>query len=98
MMEFWTQDAATLAKQLGTDLQQGLPVDIRKQRLAESNTKVKTVNPALRILIGQFKSPILLLLIAAAGLSFGLGQPVDGTVVLLIIFGSAIIGFQHEYR
>jgi Mg2+-importing ATPase len=97
-MEFWTQDPAALAKQLGTDLTQGLPADIRSQRLNESTIKVKTMHPALRIFLGQFKSPILLLLIAAAGLSFALKQPVDGTVVLLIIFGSAFIGFQHEYR
>ena len=97
-MDFWTQDAATLAKQLGTDLTQGLPSEVRGQRLAELSVKIKSTHPAVRILLEQFKSPILLLLIAAAGLSFGLGQPVDGTVVLLIILGSTIVGFQHEYR
>lgn len=56
------------------------------------------MHPALRILLGQFKSPILILLIAAACLSFSLKQPIDGTVVLLIIVGSAIVSFLHEYR
>ncbi len=97
-MEFWTLEPEALARQLGTNLAQGLTEQARQARLADSTTQIRKVHPAIRILLGQFRSPILLLLIAAACLSFTLKQPVDGTVVLLIILGSATIGFQHEYR
>ena len=97
-MEYWSQSPEEVAKSIGADLSRGVPAERRASLLAQSQPKTKKTHPAIRIFLGQFKSPILLLLIAAACLSFSLHQPVDGTVVLLIIFGSAIISFQHEYR
>ncbi len=97
-VKIWTQTPDEVAKSLGVDLAKGISAERRQELLAKDAGKKKPVHPAIRILVGQFKSPILLLLIGAAILSFSLHQPVDGTVVLLIILGSALIGFQHEYR
>ncbi len=97
-MAFWTLTPELLAKQLETNPVTGLSAAARKLRLAASTTNERRPHPALAILVGQFRSPILLLMIAAAGLSFFLHQPVDAAVVLLIILGSTAIGFQHEYR
>ncbi|MBS1727629.1 MAG: magnesium-translocating P-type ATPase [Armatimonadetes bacterium] len=97
-MDYWTQTPDEVAKTLGVDLAQGLTPDARAERLAQSTARVKPGHPAVRAFLAQFKSPIQLLLVAAACLSFSLGQPVDGTVVLLIILGSAVISFQHEYH
>lgn len=96
--KYWTQTPQQLASKLGTDLAAGLDPSTRTERLLSASDGVRRMHPALRILLGQFKSPIQLLLIAAACLSFSLRQPVDGTVVLAIIIGSAIVSFQHEYR
>lgn len=97
-MEYWSQSPEEVAKGIGADLSRGVSPEKRASLLAQSQPKARKTHPAIRIFLGQFKSPILILLIAAACLSFSLHQPVDGTVVLLIIFGSAIVSFQHEYR
>lgn len=66
--------------------------------LASGPARDRRARPAFLIFASQFTSPIQWLLVAAACLSFSLHQASDGIVVLAIILGSAIIGFQHEYR
>ena len=39
----------------------------------------------LSLLLAQFKSPITLILIGAAGLSFFLRDPTDATIILVIV-------------
>ncbi|HWQ21063.1 MAG TPA: magnesium-translocating P-type ATPase, partial [Methanotrichaceae archaeon] len=48
--------------------------------------------------LAQFKSPIILLLIFAAGLSFFLHQRAEGVIILAIIFVSGMLGFWQEHR
>lgn len=50
----------------------------------------------IRLLIRQFQSPIILILIAAAGLSAGLGQVTDAIIILVIIVASGLLGFWQE--
>lgn len=52
----------------------------------------------LRLLIGQFANPIILILLAATVLSMIVGDPVDGSVILVIICASGGIGFWQEHR
>ena len=52
----------------------------------------------VRGLADQFRSPITLLLFVAAAASIGLGERVDGTVILLILLVSGLLGFWQEYR
>jgi P-type Mg2+ transporter len=51
----------------------------------------------LSLLLAQFKSPITLILIGAAGLSFFLQDPVDATIILGIVLISALLGFWQEH-
>jgi Mg2+-importing ATPase len=48
------------------------------------------------LLLQQFKSPITLLLIASAILSFFLGERSDAFIILLILLISALLGFYQE--
>ncbi|HEU5042424.1 MAG TPA: HAD-IC family P-type ATPase, partial [Gemmatimonadales bacterium] len=50
------------------------------------------------ILAAQFASPLILVLIAAAGLSRLLGERIEATVILLIVLVNAGLGFAQEYR
>ena len=94
---FWTRSAADVSAQLGST-STGLSAQIRRSKLATLNrAKPKSASP-WPILFGQFRSPILLLLIGAATLSFFLRETVDGTVILAIIFASAALGFHHEFQ
>ncbi len=49
-------------------------------------------------LLGQFKSPITLLLIFAAALSLFLHDPADATIILVIVAISGLLGYWQEHR
>ena len=48
------------------------------------------------MLLSQFKSPIILTLVFAAGLSFFLHDPVDAVIILMIVLISGLLGFWQE--
>ena len=49
------------------------------------------------IFLGQFKSPIILLLLFAAILSAFLGDVADALIIMVIVLASGILGFWQEY-
>jgi Mg2+-importing ATPase len=49
-----------------------------------------------KLLVAQFKSPLILLLLSAAILSFFLGGRLDASLILVIVFGSALLGYWQE--
>src|SRR6478672_8155871 len=51
----------------------------------------------LSLLLAQFKSPITLILIGAAGLSFFLHDPTDAVIILGIVLVSGLLGFWQEH-
>ncbi len=50
----------------------------------------------LRLFLGQFKSPIILILLLAVGLSFYLGDRTDAVIILIIVGISGLLGFWQE--
>ena len=52
---------------------------------------------AFRLLLSQFKSPLVLILIVAAIISGVLGEWVDTIIVLVIVLSSTLLGFVQEY-
>lgn len=52
----------------------------------------------LRLFLDQFKSPLVLILLFAAGVSAMLQEWVDALIVLAIVLGSAVLSFVQEYR
>jgi len=74
----------------------------------EARARLQTVGPnelkeerrvsPLEILLGQFKSFLVAILIFAAVVSFALGEVADGVIILVIIILNAILGFVQEYR
>ena len=52
----------------------------------------------LAILLGQFKDVMILILIAAAGVSVAVGETTDALVILAIIVVNAWIGYRQEYN
>ncbi|MBI2426375.1 MAG: HAD-IC family P-type ATPase [Candidatus Kerfeldbacteria bacterium] len=51
-----------------------------------------------KILARQFKSELVIILIAAAAVSFALGEHVDGTVILLAVLVNVVVGFIQEFQ
>src|SRR5579862_7422726 len=58
--------------------------------------KARSKSSSIILFLLQFKSPITLLLIAAALLSMGLGDFTDAIIILVIILISSILGFWQE--
>src|SRR5690554_2941843 len=48
------------------------------------------------IFVSQFKDVMIVILVVAAVISFGVGERVDAYVILAIIFGNALIGYFQE--
>ncbi|MFA5110591.1 MAG: HAD-IC family P-type ATPase [Desulfobaccales bacterium] len=53
---------------------------------------------ALRIFLHQFANILILILLAAAAVSYALGERLDAWVILVIVLACAILGFIQEYR
>ena len=97
---YWSQDAAALSAALGSG-----PGGLSSERAA---AKLRLVGPnsvedasrlsALRLLLRQFESPLVLILIFAAAISLALQQWVDSAIILAIVLGSTLLGFFQEYR
>jgi P-type Mg2+ transporter len=54
--------------------------------------------PGFHILLSQFVSPLILVLLGAAIVSRFLGESVEATVILAIVVVNAALGFVQEYR
>jgi Mg2+-importing ATPase len=95
---FWSVPSSELLRQLQTT-RDGLTGDEAQQRLEHFGLnllKPKRRTDALILFVSQFKSPIILILIFAAGLSFFLRSPTDALIILAIVFVSGLLGFWQE--
>jgi Mg2+-importing ATPase len=96
---FWSISAAEMLQQLGAT-GEGLVGEDARQRLARYGSnllKPQARSNALTLLLGQFKSPIVLLLLFATGLSFVLHDPVNAFIILAIVLASGVLGFWQEH-
>ena len=79
---------------------EGLAGEEARRRLARYGSnllKPQARSNALTLLLGQFKSPIVLLLLFATGLSFFLHDPVNAFIILAIVLASGLLGFWQEH-
>ena len=60
--------------------------------------KAQKKSYSILLLLAQFNSPIILLLVFAAGLSFYLHQVTGASIILIIVFISGLLGFWQERR
>jgi len=97
-LAFWSIAAAEMLQQLQT-AQEGLTSDEARQRLARYGSNLLTPkkrSDVFTLLLAQFKSPIILILLCATGLSFALRDPVDAVIILTIVLVSGLLGFWQE--
>jgi Mg2+-importing ATPase len=95
---FWSVPATELLRQLGAT-PQGLTSTEARERLTRFGANLLTPKKRtdkLTLLLAQFKSPLILILFLAAGLSFFLRDPVDASIVLAIVLASGLLGFWQE--
>jgi Mg2+-importing ATPase len=96
---FWSLAGDVLLHQLQTSLQ-GLSGAEAAQRLegnADRRLGGRQRTAPFVLLLSQFKSPIILLLLFAAGLSMFLGEHTEAVIIFLIVFVSGLLGFWQEH-
>ncbi len=96
---FWSISVTGMLQKLESK-KEGLTSDDAQKRLAlygSNLLKPKKRSDVLTLLISQFKSPIILILFFATGLSFFLHDRVDALIILLIVLVSGLLGFWQEY-
>jgi Ca2+-transporting ATPase len=90
-----------LATQLGTDVARGLSLQEAAGRLEQTGPnelrKGEAISP-LSILLSQFRSLVIWVLISAAVVSAALGELIDGVAIIAIVVLNGVIGFFQEYR
>ncbi len=95
---FWSLPGPELLKQWGTS-PQGLgdkEAQERLKRYGANLLKPKGRSDALSLLLAQYRSPIILILLFAAGLSFFLEDHTDAIIILAIVLISGLLGFWQE--
>jgi Mg2+-importing ATPase len=97
---YWSRSADDLIAALHSTLD-GLTAAEATRRLQQFGPNVlkarKTATP-LKLFLGQFKSPIVLILLIATGVSAVTQEWVDAVIILAIVLGSALLSFFQEYN
>jgi Ca2+-transporting ATPase len=90
-----------LTDALETHIHKGLTGGQVRERLTQFGPNELKERPRagfLRLLAGQFNNFLILLLLAAAVISFALGESVDAAAILAIVVLNAVLGVVQESR
>jgi len=99
IQSFWSITTAELLERLRATIN-GLTTNEAEDRLkyyGANRLKPQKRSDAFTLLIAQFKSPIILILLSATGLSIFLHNLVDASIILTIVVISGLLGFWQEY-
>ncbi len=97
---YWSRDVAAVSAALGSG-SGGLSsakAAAQLRQVGPNSVEDASKTSALRLLLQQFESPLVLILIFAAVISLVLKEWVDGSIILAIVLGSALLGFYKEYK
>jgi Mg2+-importing ATPase len=97
---YWAETPETLFDALGSG-----PEGLSSARaaallstLGPNSVEESERHSALRLLLRQFESPLVLILAFAVAISLALQQWIDAGIVLAIVLGSSLLSFFQEYR
>jgi Mg2+-importing ATPase len=96
---YWNRSAESLLAELHSS-PEGLGTGEAQERLETFGPNLLEARKrvtALGLFFGQFKSPIVLILLFATVLSAVLGDWVDAAIILVIVLGSATLSFLQEH-
>ncbi len=98
---FHAQDVNQTAEALGANTAAGLTASEATSRLAQHGPNVLDVaqrRSSFEILLHQFKSLIVLLLLVASTIAFVMGDLSESIAILVVIVLNALIGFGTEWN
>lgn len=100
-IEYYKQPIDAVIKQFNGNVKDGLDENaVQAARKKHGSNVLKATNSrsGLKILFGQFTSPLVIILMVASLVSYYLGQPRDGSILLVIVLLNAMIGFYQEWK
>jgi Mg2+-importing ATPase len=98
--QYWSQPLDSLLTALRST-PEGLSTTDARQRLEQFGPNLLEAREkatALGLFLNQFKSPIILILLFATGVSAVTKEWVDALIILVIVLGSAVLSFVQEYN
>jgi Ca2+-transporting ATPase len=96
-----TRTVAEVVQQLSASLEQGLTGAEAAARLTRYGPNALTEakqRSAFTILLHQFRSLMIVLLVVASGVAFAVGEVIEGVAVVVVILLNAVIGFATEWK
>jgi Mg2+-importing ATPase len=96
---YWSLPQSDLLADLGTG-EKGLSTDTAQARLKQVGANVFRDESrwlGLRIFFGQFKSPLVLILVVAAAISIAVGEWREAIIITIIVLASSLLSFYQEY-
>ncbi|MGE5108385.1 MAG: cation-transporting P-type ATPase, partial [Sphingobacteriales bacterium] len=100
-MEFYKQHINAVVQLFNSNFNAGLDentIQSARQQFGKNVLKTSDARNIYQILLGQFTSPLIIILIVASLASFYLQQPRDGLILLIIVVMNGLIGFYQEWK
>ena len=100
-MDFYKENIDTVIKELNSNSTDGLDerkISSARQKYGSNVLKATNTISFIKILVRQFISPLVSILIVASAVSFYLGQFRDGSILIAIVILNAVIGFYEEWK
>ena len=97
---YWSTPPEQLLTELGTSpigLAQA-DAELRVQQYGANTLGPAGRTTAFELLLNQFKSPLVLILVVAAAISIIAREWPDAVIVVVVVLGSTLLGFVQEYR
>lgn len=97
----WTKSISELLSSLSVDLETGLSaeqVGTNREKYGPNRTRKTEQRSLWTILLDQFKSLIVILLLAAAVVAFLAGEQLEAGAILAVILINSLIGFFVEVK
>jgi len=97
---YWTLTTDQLLSELHTTRNGIQQVDAESliKQYGANTLKVQRQTTAFGLLLSQFKSPLVLILIFASIVSAFVGEWTDAIIILAVVLGSTLLGFVQEYQ
>lgn len=75
----------------------GAEATVRLSTYGENTIHANKSSSPLLLFLSQFKSPIILIMLVATGISAATGDWLDSLIIFAIVLGSAVLSFLQEY-
>ena len=95
--EWWQSPQGEVLRQCRA-IPEGLTSAEAKRRHSAFAIRPVRRHAAWRLLLRQFTSPVMLVLIVATAISLVVSDPLDALIILIIIVASGLLGFVQERR